>query len=108
MPDELQKKFTYLTLSLGSEVESDAQGRIVLPESILNRAGLGKDPKDPNAGREVTLVGVNDHLELFPRARWTELRDKLIVQSEIIEEWAQATLRSPAPEKRIEPPVQAR
>ena len=66
MPSELQKKYTYLTLSLGAEVECDAQGRIVLPESILSRAGLGRE-----GAREVTLVGAHDHLEVFSRGSWT-------------------------------------
>jgi len=91
MPSELQKKYTYLTLSLGAEVECDSQGRVVLPEGILNRAGLGK-----NEAREVTLVGVNDHLELFGRAKWIELRDKVIAQGEVIELWAKEGLRPPA------------
>lgn len=92
MPSELQKKFTYLTLSLGAEVDCDAQGRVVLPESILNRANLG---------REITLVGVNDHIELFSRARWIELREKVIAQSEVLEAWAQECLRPPAQENQI-------
>ena len=94
MPSELQKSFAYLTLSLGAEVECDAAGRVVLPESILTRANLG---------REVTLVGVQDHLELFSRDRWRELRNKLIAQSEIIEAWAQESLRPPAQEQKTQP-----
>jgi MraZ protein len=94
MPSELQKSFTYLTLSLGAEVDCDAAGRVVLPESILTRANLG---------REVTLVGVQDHLELFSRDRWRELRNKLIAQSEIIEAWAQESLRPPAQEQKTQP-----
>jgi len=106
MPDELLRKYTYLTLSLGAETEVDAQGRIVLPDSLLNRVGLGRDPKNPNAGREVTLAGVNDCMQLFPRAKWTEHREKLIAQSEVIEQWAEASLRQSAPQKPIAPPAQ--
>lgn len=98
MPSELQKKYTYLTLSLGAEVECDAQGRVVLPESILSRAGLAKD-----GAREVTLVGAHDHLEIFSRASWKAIREKLIAQSEVIELWAQEALRPPVQENRIPP-----
>ena len=98
MPGELQKNFTYLTLSLGAEVDCDAQGRVVLPESILKRAGLANE-----GPREVTLVGAQDHLEIFSRERWTEMSKKLIAQSEMIEAWAQESLRPPVAETRTPP-----
>jgi MraZ protein len=96
MPSELQKKYTYLTLSLGAEVECDSQGRVVLPEGILSRAGFEK-----NVAREVTLAGVHDHMELFSRAKWIELRDNVIRQSEVIELWAKDGLRPPVQENQI-------
>jgi len=42
-------------------VEIDGNGRIRLPEKLLKRAGLGK---------EVVLLGVNDHLEVHGRDNW--------------------------------------
>ena len=39
-------------------IDPDSQGRILIPERLLKRAGIGK---------EVTLIGVEDHLELWPR-----------------------------------------
>lgn len=39
-------------------IDPDNQGRILIPERLLKRAGIGKD---------VTLIGVDDHLELWPR-----------------------------------------
>jgi MraZ protein len=42
-------------------IELDKQGRLLLPERTLKESGLG---------REVTLVGVSDHLELWNRAEW--------------------------------------
>lgn len=39
-------------------VEPDSQGRILIPDRLLKRAGLVK---------EVVLIGVQDHLELWPR-----------------------------------------
>jgi len=41
--------------------ELDRQGRIVLPAALLVHAGLG---------REVTIAGVEDHIEIWDRARW--------------------------------------
>lgn len=46
-------------------VELDAQGRIVLPEPLLARAGLkGK------AGEPVVIVGVGDHFEIWEESQW--------------------------------------
>ena len=43
--------------------ELDKQGRIVIPRRLLERAGIG---------REVTVAGVYDHLEIWDRADWRE------------------------------------
>lgn len=40
-------------------VDPDSQGRVLIPERLLKRAGLKK---------EVVLIGVRDHLELWNRA----------------------------------------
>jgi MraZ protein len=39
----------------------DKQGRVTLPPHLIEHGGLG---------REVTVVGVNDHLEIWDRAAW--------------------------------------
>jgi MraZ protein len=41
--------------------ELDKQGRMVLPASLLETAGIQ---------REVTVAGVYDHLEIWDRAKW--------------------------------------
>src|SRR3954465_6875800 len=41
--------------------ELDKQGRMVLPARLIEDAGLGRD---------VTIAGVYDHLEIWDRARW--------------------------------------
>jgi MraZ protein len=41
--------------------ELDKQGRMVIPGSLLESAGIT---------REVTVAGVYDHLEIWDRARW--------------------------------------
>lgn len=42
-------------------VEPDGQGRVLVPERMLRRAGLGRD---------VVVVGVRDHLEIRRRDEW--------------------------------------
>jgi len=41
--------------------ELDRQGRMVLPQSLIEHAGLT---------REITVAGVHDHLEIWDRAKW--------------------------------------
>lgn len=54
---------TYLRLyfSQAESVEIDKQGRIRLPERLMQFAGLQQ---------EVVLLGVNDRVELWDRVRW--------------------------------------
>jgi MraZ protein len=44
-----------------AETELDKQGRVMLPGVLIEHAKLG---------REVTVAGVNDHLEIWDRAAW--------------------------------------
>ena len=46
--------------------ELDKAGRIVLPAKLLEEYGIG---------REVTIAGVYDHLEIWDRAAWREQRN---------------------------------
>ena len=46
-----------------AQSELDKQGRRVLPPTLLEHAGLG---------REVTVAGVYDHLEIWDRAKWRQ------------------------------------
>lgn len=46
---------------LSRRVEIDAQGRIRLPENLLEMAGLGKD---------VVLIGAKDRVEIRDRSVW--------------------------------------
>jgi MraZ protein len=41
----------------------DKQGRVVIPSLLLQREGIGRD---------VTVTGVGDHLEIWDRATWNE------------------------------------
>lgn len=51
-----------------SEVELDAQGRIVIPAKLRTYAGLGS---------EVTVAGVRDHFEIWDRTAWQTYQERL-------------------------------
>jgi MraZ protein len=46
-----------------AEADVDKQGRVVIPANLLEGAAIG---------REVTVAGVHDHLEIWDRAAWRE------------------------------------
>ena len=48
--------------------ELDSAGRVTLPAPLLAHAGIQKD---------VMVVGVGDHLEIWDQARWSEEQDAL-------------------------------
>ncbi len=48
-------------------LDPDSQGRILIPDRLLKRAGIE---------REVTLIGVQDHLELWPRDAYSAFVDE--------------------------------
>ncbi|MBQ3077440.1 MAG: division/cell wall cluster transcriptional repressor MraZ [Clostridia bacterium] len=50
------------------ECETDAQGRVLLPVKLRSLAGLT---------REVVIVGVETHLEVWDAARWDELENSV-------------------------------
>jgi len=52
------KRFVFAGASVG---ELDKQGRVLVPPDLLRHAGLGK---------EVAVVGVHDHLEIWDRGEW--------------------------------------
>ena len=60
-----------LLFGMASRLEWDKQGRVLMPDKTLKRTGLGRD---------VTLIGVRDHLELWNRADWEVRREELIAQ----------------------------
>lgn len=43
--------------------QCDRQGRLLLPARLLQQLGIG---------RQVVIVGVNDRIEIWDQARWTE------------------------------------
>jgi MraZ protein len=53
--------FERITFALASHLELDPQSRLTLPTAMLKRAHLG---------REVVLIGVKDHIELWDAKVW--------------------------------------
>ena len=49
-------------------LEPDKQGRVLIPETMRKRTALD---------REVTMVGVRDHLEIWNRPEWETERERL-------------------------------
>ncbi len=62
--DKLNSKI-YLRLyySQAEGVEVDKQGRIRIPDRLINFASLSQD---------IVLLGVNDHIELWDKNRWDD------------------------------------
>jgi len=67
-PEQDLLAFDQLHFALASRLDPDKQGRVVLPDKILRRVGIE---------REVTLIGVRDHLELWNRTDWEVHREAL-------------------------------
>jgi len=64
--------FDQLHFAMASKLPWDKQGRVLVPEKVLRRASIGK---------EVTLIGARDHLELWNRADWEVRREELLNRS---------------------------
>ena len=59
------------------DAELDKQGRIVIPAGLLESAGIG---------REVTVAGIYDHLEIWDRAAWRDQRQTVEGSAEDVAE----------------------
>lgn len=60
LPDRQTSKISLL-FAMARYLKSDSQGRVVLPEKSMERAIVGE---------HVTLVGMNDHIEIWPSDDW--------------------------------------
>ena len=71
MSPELERlEFDQLSFGTANRVEWDKQGRILLPEKVMRKAGFGK-------GHAVTMVGVKDHAEVWDTADWERHEQEL-------------------------------
>ncbi len=55
------RKLERFFYSGAAEVQPDKQGRVMVPQALIQHAGLG---------REVVVAGVRDRLEIWDRAAW--------------------------------------
>ena len=60
-----------------AEAEVDKQGRVIVPSSLGEYAGLGK---------EVVVAGIHDHLEIWDRAAWRAHLDEIEGSAEDVAE----------------------
>jgi len=67
-PGDAELDFAHMMFALAEKRDWDSQGRIVLHEKWLSRTKTGK---------EVTLIGSGNHMELWNRADWNTRREKL-------------------------------
>jgi MraZ protein len=65
--DEL-RDFERRVYPSASEIELDAQGRIVIPAKLRTYANLNS---------EVTVAGVRDHIEIWDRVAWQAYQERL-------------------------------
>ncbi len=60
--------FNRYLLGGAAEIEVDALGRMLVPEYLLKRAGLG---------RNVVIVGVRDRAEIWDETKWNAYRAEI-------------------------------
>jgi MraZ protein len=71
-PGEDMLAFNQMHFSMASRVEWDKQGRMLIPELSRRRTELG---------REISMIGAFDHLELWNRNEWEARQEYLISRS---------------------------
>jgi MraZ protein len=71
-PGEDSLAFDQMNFAMISRLEWDKAGRVLIPEKTLRRTGIQRD---------VTLIGVRDHLELWNRGDWEIRREALLARS---------------------------
>jgi MraZ protein len=61
LPNDDELAYDQLVFGMASRLEMDKQGRVLIPQKMRQRTGLGD---------QITLVGVKDHAELWNRDAW--------------------------------------
>lgn len=74
---EVTRRYIRLLTAKATECTVDKQGRILIPSSLAQDAGLTK---------ECVFVGVSDHVELWDLHRWNEYYDSASDSFETIAE----------------------
>jgi MraZ protein len=63
------RDFRRVLLSMATEQDIDGSGRILLPAVLREYAGVEQ---------EVTLIGAEDHMEIWDTAKWEEHRNSVL------------------------------
>ncbi|MCC6579459.1 MAG: hypothetical protein IT440_03400 [Phycisphaeraceae bacterium] len=82
--------------AMAAQVEMDKQGRVRLPERLLGQSGLGT---------EVTVIGVNDHLEVWRREAWDAYMAQMLEQNPWVLMHPREAMRSEAAGKADQGPA---
>ncbi len=61
----MDRAFKRALLMNAKRVAVDAQGRITIPSTLLDRAGLGKDAATPGQAIRAVLLGQGTHIEIW-------------------------------------------
>ena len=85
-PAEDLLAFDQMNFAMASRLEWDKQGRVLMPEKTLRRTSVGK---------EVTLIGVRDHLELWNRGDWEPHFEQLLARGAEVALKAKQARQSP-------------
>jgi MraZ protein len=73
------RKYQRLAYGLAENVEVDKLGRVLIPENTLRRCGLTRD---------VAIVGVQDHIEVWDQGRWETFVTEQLAQHDVLAEQA--------------------
>ena len=92
-PGREQLDFAHANFALAHKITLDSQGRALIPDKTLKRTGVG---------REITLIGSGNRLEIWPREEWNKRRDEDLVPR--IEEVAIKAKQFRQTQNRITPP----
>lgn len=74
MTNERARRLKRFLLGSAVSCELDKQGRILIPQVLRDKAGLRKD---------VTMVGVGDHVEIWATEVWEENNDFSDIQEDM-------------------------
>lgn len=61
------RRFTHMIMAKAAECDIDSQGRIRLPNPLIEEAALEK---------ECVVIGVSDHVEIWDTKRWNAYYDE--------------------------------
>lgn len=87
VPDEASVEYDRLSFAVGGGVvETDKAGRVVLSDKVRRRVALG---------REVTVIGSRDHLEIWNRDAWEQYSEDLLKRSGEVSNAVRTSRRSP-------------